>query len=289
MNVVTIAPVMQSQPLSDSKTRWVLIVSLVLSIVIHLLIMFFAYRVQPFEKHETAMAPTIDVNLVESRAPIAETLQETAKEKPKDTKFESSRNLKTDEETSPKSAPMDMPNRGGAAKNIPKPRVQAKSKAPGTLFSMNQKDLIADRENEETLTAEGQGIDSTGFIDRLRRGEMLKINAGESDYAQFIRRMKEKLIQHWSPLKVITAEMYKYNEVRVDIAVILNTAGEIVELRILNGSMFSRYDQEGLRALREAGPFPNPHKSLIQDDGLVYMPWSFTLYMNGQGVGAGIE
>jgi TonB family protein len=226
---------------------------------------------------------------METPKAVAETLQETAKEKPKDAKFESSRNLRTEDEMSPSRAPTDLPNRGGAARQIPKARAQPKSKTDQRLFTLNQKDLVAELENQETLTPEGQGIDSTGFYERLKRGEMLKINAGESDYAQFIKRMKEKLIQHWSPQKVVSTEMYQYNEVRVDVAVILNPAGEIIELRVLNGSLFPRYDQESLRALREAGPFPNPHKSLIQDDGLVYMPWTFTLYMGGNGAGAGIQ
>lgn len=274
---------------SNQKSERLFIICLALSLLIHALIMFFAYRLPTNLDHKVNDLSSIDINVVETPRTAAETLQRTEAEAPKDAKFESSRNLKADEETSPTASPMDMPNRGGAQKQIAKPKAKAQPKTQGTLFTMSQKELLADSEAQETLTADGQGIDSTGFLQRLKRGEMLKINAGQSDYAQFIKRMKEKLIQHWSPQKIVSTEMYRYNEVRVDVAVILNSAGEIVELRVLQGSRFQRYDDESLRALREAGPFPNPHKSLIQDDGLVYMPWTFTLYMGGAGAGAGIE
>lgn len=283
------APFEPSPTLHNEKARRVIIGSLVLSLLIHLVAMLFAYRVTPFAKRDLTDLRSIDVSVVESRLPVAETLQETATEKPVNPTFESSRNLKTDEETSPSRAPMDMANKGGAAKQIPKPKARTKAKPEGTLFTLNQKELVAERENRETLTAEGQGIDSTGFYERLKRGEMLKINAAESDYAQFIRRMKEKIIQHWSPQKTVTTEMYNYNEVMVTIGVVLNLSGEIVELRTVSGSFFPQYDQECLRALREAGPYPNPHKSLIQDDGFVYIPWTLTLYMRGAASGYGVQ
>lgn len=275
---------------NSQTVKRLIFISLLLSLFAHFSILFFVYRSPIYQNRKADLLPSIDVSVVEAPKTIAESLQETAREKPDIAKFESSRNLKAEEETSPDRAPLDMPNVGGqkSRPSAQKSKVKTQAKS-GTLFSMNQAEVAEEREMRETLAADGLGVSSSGFMERLKRGEMLKINAGESDYAQFIRRMKEKLLQHWSPQKTVSTAMYQYNEVRVDVAVILNSQGEIVELRILQPSRFPNYDQESIRALREAGPFPNPHRSLIQDDGFVYMPWSFTLFMGGSGRGAGIE
>lgn len=277
---------------STNRTRWTIGIIFLISIAIHFLVGVIATKIQPFQAARVSDSRLIDVDLYTSnRPPVTETLQQESKEAPTDAKFESSRNLKTDEETSPTRAPMNIPNKGGEKRQQEKAaRPRSQPRSTEKLFSLKQEQLIADGSlQQETLRPDGQGADSTGFEERLRVGTDLKVNAKQSDYAQFINRMREKLSQHWAPKNTITNAMYRYKEIRVDIAVVLNSKGEVVEIRRLGSSQFSEYDQEAERALRMAGPFPNPHKSLIQDDGFVYMPWSFTLYMDDRPRGSEIE
>ncbi|MBN8553869.1 MAG: TonB C-terminal domain-containing protein [Deltaproteobacteria bacterium] len=263
----------------------VIAVCVVISLLIHLLILIFAARYQPFADKtlETDRIP-IEINVPNQILDSIQTLQKSAEKTPEDAKFASDRNLKADEETSPQSAPTSVPQIRAQPKSSPRAQTKKSNEGIGekTKFSISQKEMMEDGTLEqETLSP--SAINSPGFLNRLKLGEQLKLNAREFDYGQYIIRMKNKLVQQWNPNNTFSPQMVNYNEIRVEIAVILNKLGEIVELRTLNPSIFNAYDQEALRALRESGPFPNPPKSLIQDDGFVYMPWSFTFSIRQWG------
>jgi TonB family protein len=254
-----------------------------LSLFVHVAILMFASKSKLFPNVEKQEGQLVDVKLL--NRPVLDTFQETAKEKPKDAKFESSRNLKAEEDTSPDRAPSSVAQRRGEeVRAKPKSASKQKNSHSEKIMSFTQDDLIAKGEIQpETLSGDRSPLDSSGFAEKLRKGAELKISALESDYGQYITRMKRKISQQWNPQRTISAKMYNFNEVRVDIALVLNRNGEIVDLKILNGSFFPAYDSETKRAVQEASPFPNPPKSLIQSDEHIYMPWSFTLFMNQAG------
>lgn len=255
-----------------------------LSLFIHFSIALLAGRHKIFPDIDRLQPQRVDVQLM--RRPALDTLQETAKEKPKDAKFESSRNLSANEDTSPERAPTSWAQkRGEMAKPQSSRGAQTKTLSKDTLMSISQKELMEKGElRRESLSGTNGRLDSTGFAEKLKKGSELKISALESDYGQYITRMKRKIEQQWTPHRTVSAKMYSFNEVRVDMAVVLNEQGEIVDLRVINGSFFPDYDSETKRAIRDASPFPNPPKSLIQsDDHLIYMPWTFVLFMNQVG------
>ena len=64
----------------------------------------------------------------------------------------------------------------------------------------------------------------------------------------------------------------------------LNKKGEGIHLAYINKSLFNGFNGEAMRAVRASSPFPNPPDSLIQDDGKIYMPWSFVLTLNQWGI-----
>ncbi|MDB5038662.1 MAG: TonB family protein [Bacteriovoracaceae bacterium] len=257
-----------------------------LSLLLHFSLLIFASKKKLFPE-VVHQAPTLmDVQLYQR--PAVDTLQETAKEKPKDAHFESSRNLKADEDTSPDRAPTSQAQKmGKLEKPVPqtKPKVKKTTAISKNLMSITQEEMLEKGEiQKETLRGDGGNVDSTGFAEKLRKGAELKISAMESDYGQYVTRMKRKISQQWSPQRTLNARMYNFNEIRVDVAVVLDDRGEIVDLRVIQGSFFPEYDAETRRAIRDAAPFPNPPKSLIQaDDHLIYMPWSFTVFMNQSG------
>lgn len=264
-----------------------LLVYALLSVLLHIFGLVLASHYRAFESIKIERPEATEVSLLETPKNFRdalETLQETSKEAPKNAKFVSERNLKTEEETSPQAAPSPIPQAGGAqSKAQPKVKPEKLTEGSKLKFSFSQKDLVAQNQTE-TLRPDLQGRASAGFYDRLKRGTDLKVNAFQSDYANYINRMKRKLSQYWSPQRTVTAAMYNYSEVRTEIAVILNKEGEIVELRSLNRSLFPAYDDEALRALKESGPYPNPPDSLIQDDGFIYMPWTFVMQTSGWGM-----
>lgn len=271
---------------SDDFSLKVLVFGTFFSLVIHTFIVFLAVTRPMFLRSPDAQDRSIEVSFPKSGLlPVVDSLQEAAKEEPKDPRFASDRNLKAQEETSPMRSPSNIPHAGGGDGG----KAQASTKSEGKrIMTLSQADVLKDKSFErETLKSGPKGAASAGFQERLKMGSDLKLNARAFDYGNYINRMRNKLGQRWRPQKTIRTEMYGQQVVRVDIAVILNLDGEIVELYTLEGSRFDAFDNEAIRALREAAPFPNPPKSLIQDDGLVYMPWSFILTMDQWGAMTG--
>lgn len=242
-----------------------------LSLVLHLGLIYSANFVNALENAESnpfIQVPNLQVNILETIT----TEQETAEAAPANPRFASDRNLRTEIETSPESAPSQLPQRSGNRS----PQQSGGRK----VFSLGAGDLVADASDQDTSAGSVGGPDrlnSPGFMRRLQIGDELKANAAQFDYAQYIERMRAKIAQVWDPLSTVENEMYRYNEVEVIIALVLDSQGNIEVRDILNSSRFRRYDDEAIEALMDAAPFPNPPDRLIQDDGKVYMTWSFVL------------
>lgn len=262
--------------------RNLLIIALTLSLLIHFSVIGFTALLERFKPAERPAFKALEVSLVES--PLLESvksLQETADVAPEVAQFASDRNLKAEQQTSPERQATNVatPSQGSAQQVIGNQNQQQKTQQRSRKsFSLSNEELVAMNDPMVLGSALGQDAPpSAGFIERLERGEQLKVNALGLDYGQYLIRMKERLIKRWNPRRIISAEMYDYEEITVTLAVVLNSQGELVDLRVMDKSFFPLYDKEALDAFRKAGPFPNPPESLIQDDGRIYLPWSFAL------------
>ncbi len=233
--------------------------------------------------------PAIEVEL--QQLPVVDSFQEATEVPPQNPSFASDRNMRTQEQTSPDRAPLNVPQKGGDGGRAPqKSKSESPTKSSETVFSLNSSDLLKDKKfKQETLQEGPKQIASQGFVEKLKKGEQLKVNAQFFDYGNYINRMRTKIAQRWNPHSTLLPEMYRQRTVRVDLAVVLNRDGEIVELYTLGTSRYDSFDQEAIRSIKNGSPYPNPPKSLVQEDGLVYMPWSFVMTMDSWGVGKGVE
>ncbi|MGA0164358.1 MAG: energy transducer TonB family protein [Bdellovibrionota bacterium] len=207
-----------------------------------------------------------------------ETFQEESLVAPDDASFTSTKNLKTAEETSPDLETHDLIQ---APSMSARPRIESFSLSEADKMEMQQ--MIVQAETFETRLAP-----SKGFLERLRRGEELKVNAFRYDTSGYVSRMKGKVVATWNPRSTYSLEMNKFDRVIVALLLVLSKEGELLDLWITEPSFFEAYDREAVRTIRESVPFPNPPDFLLQDDGKIYMPWRFTLYIGQQGL-AGIE
>jgi len=262
--------------------RWILFgfwISLGVHIFALAMVMIFGARV-PFS--DEATRPPIPVELVQRPQELVDSLQETAKEPPKDAKFISDRDLKADVETSPELASQTAAlGSSSAENNNRKPAAQPKKRES---FSLSQEEMVALNDPLQGGRGDRRKF-SPGFVERLKRGEELKTNAYGLDYGQYYLRMRERLQQRWKPQPTVVPAMYNYNEIRVTVAIVLNSQGELVDLEVLAPSFFPKYDQAAIDAFKEAAPFPNPPRSIVQDDGKVYVQWAMVLYTRGWGYG----
>ena len=67
--------------------------------------------------------------------------------------------------------------------------------------------------------------------------------------------------------------------VEVALAVSVNKTGKLSELFILKSSGIYSYDQEAMRTVRASAPFASPPDKFLEDDGLLRMSWTFTVYL----------
>lgn len=260
-----------SASLKNRALQW-LALSLVLSLSLHLLLVFLAF----FWAHwgESVRVPEQTFPVVELRfLNEVETFQKESLEAPDDASFTSTKNLKTAEETSP-----DLESHSiiQAPSMSARPKIESFSLSEADKTQLQQ--MIVQAETMESKLAP-----SKGFLDRLKRGEDLKVNAFRYDTSGFVNRMRRKIQVTWNPRSAISTEMAQFDRVTVTLGIVLSQDGELLDLWIIQPSFFEAYDQEALRTIRESVPFPNPPDYLVQDDGKIYMPWSFLLFTRQQG------
>lgn len=268
------------------KLLWI---ALGLSFLINALSFFGFYSAwtnpRDFSLDQSINQPT-QVTLSSEQLEVVDSFQKEAVERPETAQFASDRNLQADEETSP-DAVSNIPQVGnsGADDTDKQGRPQSpQEKKVMESFSLSDSDLVA--LNDPLLSARAQkqkGVFSPGFVRRLQRGEELKVNAFGLDYGQYIVRMRERLAQRWNWKKSLTANMYNYQQISVQVAVVLNSEGQLEDIRVIKSSFFESFDDVAIEAFKKAEPFPNPPQSLIQDDNRVYLPWEFLLSLDGFG------
>ena len=262
--------------------QWILFgfwISLAIHILVMGLVVFFSARL-PFSAEESRSS--IPVELVQRPQELVDSLQEAAKEPPKDAKFISDRDLKTNEETSPDFASQTASL--GSSSATRSSRKPAGNPQKRESFSLSKEEMVALNDPLQGGRGDRRKF-SPGFVERLKRGEALKTNAYGLDYGQYYLRMRERLQQRWRPQPTVVPAMYNYNEVRVGVAIVLDDKGELLDLEVISPSLFPAYDQAAIDAFKEAAPFPNPPRSIVQDDGKVYVQWNMILYTRGWGSG----
>ncbi|MGA0164411.1 MAG: energy transducer TonB family protein [Bdellovibrionota bacterium] len=260
-----------SVDLKNKALQWGAL-SLVLSLSVHVLLVFSAFFWTHWSQPERVAEqsfPMIELRFLNE----VETFQEESLVAPDDASFTSTKNLKTAEETSPDLETHDLIQ---APSMSARPRIESFSLSEADKIEMQQ--MIVQAETFEAKLAP-----SKGFIERLRRGEDLKVNAFRYDTNGYVSRMKGKIGVTWNPRSTYSLEMTKFDRVIVTLGIVLSKEGELLDLWIIQPSFFEAYDREALRTVRESVPFPNPPDYLVQDDGKIYMPWSFLLYTGQQG------
>jgi TonB family protein len=253
----------------------VLVFSFFLSLILHgslVLTTYFWDRSGKIKPVNVAVSefPSIELLFLNE----VETLQKESRAVPKDAKFTSTKNLQTQEETSPELQNHSLVQ---APSRAAKPRIES--------FSLTDEDRAGLQQMVMKSEAmESQLAPSRGFLEKLKRGEELKVNAFRHDASGFVSRMKRKIQVTWNPRSSVSSEMARFNRITVTLGIVLSRKGELLDLWIIQPSFFEAYDKEALRTIRESVPFPNPPEYLVQEDGKIYMPWSFLLYTSQFGV-----
>ncbi len=121
------------------------------------------------------------------------------------------------------------------------------------------------------------------FYPDFRRGARTYLNVLRYPSVEYFVRMKRAFKITFSPESSLRAHFAHNRVTRGSVDVVLGVSvdpkGELAELFIFRSSGISSYDREAMRTVRASSPFSAPPQDFIDDDGLLRMSWTFTVYL----------
>lgn len=130
----------------------------------------------------------------------------------------------------------------------------------------------------------GEVASNNDFIEDIPLGDATNLNTVENKYFGFYHRIKLKLEQYWgNSIQERARGLYKRgrrmpaNENLITSLIVeINSAGDIVSIKIEGSSGIRELDQTAVESFNKAGPFPNPPKGLLVD-GRATIQWGFVI------------
>lgn len=141
--------------------------------------------------------------------------------------------------------------------------------------------------NQETEAAQkgGSVSQTSDYLKDVDQGIETLLNTREFKYYTYYNRIRKQLSQFWEP-KVREKVNSMFQQGRkiasaqdrtTKLLIVLNSAGTLVNVKVLSDSGVRDLDDAAIEAFRAAAPFPNPPKGIIETDGTVKIRWDFVL------------
>jgi protein TonB len=119
----------------------------------------------------------------------------------------------------------------------------------------------------------------------VQSGLQTLLSTREFVYYAYYARIKDALRQHWEPnvrekVKIIYRQgrtIASAQDRVTQVMVTLNKNGELIKVEVITQSGVESLDGAAVDAFREAAPFPNPPKGMVESDGTVKIRWDFVL------------
>jgi len=117
-------------------------------------------------------------------------------------------------------------------------------------------------------------------------GEETALNSKKWRFASFFNRVKRQVAEHWHPEEAYrrrdpTGAVYgkqnRYTELRIQ----LKPDGRLANVALAQPSGLEFLDDEAIEAFKEAQPFPNPPRQLVESSGLINFRFGFLFDLNG--------
>ncbi len=156
---------------------------------------------------------------------------------------------------------------------------------PAPKFAPSPRSIRGDARSDSKTWGEPGTRDK---IDDVDEGAATILDTQRYKYASFFNRMKDDIDQYWDPvarLKVRDPEgRINGSKTRTTrVMIILNADGSLDKIKLEKSCNVDYLDDEALRAIRSAAPFPNPPQGMLDPrDGKLHVPFGFIVEM-GKG------
>jgi len=135
--------------------------------------------------------------------------------------------------------------------------------------------------NDET----GDPSQTDDYLKDVKTGMQTLLSTREFVYYSYYSRIKDALRQHWEPtvrekVKIIYRggrDLASSKDRVTQVLVTLDSRGELIKVEVLTQSGVEALDDAAVQSFREAAPFPNPPKGMVEADGTIKIRWDFVL------------
>jgi len=117
-------------------------------------------------------------------------------------------------------------------------------------------------------------------------GDDTALNAKKWRFASFFNRVKRQVAEHWHPEEVYrqrdpTGMIYGRKNRYTSLRIQLNPDGRLNHVAVEQPSGLDFLDDTAIEAFKEAAPFPNPPRQLVESNGLINFGFGFLFDLNG--------
>jgi TonB family protein len=124
--------------------------------------------------------------------------------------------------------------------------------------------------------------------DGVDEGDATSLNTRSFKYATFYQRMYRAIASEWNPMRPYDQRdperrLFPTRERVTGVVIALKAGGELEGVRVVEQSGLDFLDEEAVRAVRAAAPFPNPPNGMVEPDGQVRVAFTFTLSFESSG------
>jgi TonB family protein len=132
----------------------------------------------------------------------------------------------------------------------------------------------------------GEGPSATDdHLKDVKTGAQTVLSTREFLYYSYYNRIRTKLTQYWQPkIREKMERIMKQGRTIAStgdkitrIVIVLDDKGILRKVQILGASGVSDLDDAAVEAFRQAAPFPNPPKGMVDSDGTIKIRWDFVL------------
>lgn len=278
--------------LDDRPEIWPYILA---SLAIHVLVFLFipkAVTTPLFKEDPIEVFAVEDTPKIEKSWRIADIAEPKVQQKPKSTKFLGMYDSAVPEEM------VGVGNRPGKAGSAPRKRQASKVARPverdkpvkgsGKLYAFSkeifdEKRPAVEEEQEPAPASEQASGALDDFYPDFRRGARTYLNVLRYPGVEYFVRMKRAFKVTFNPGPSLQDYFLRNRVARGSIDVVLGVSvrrsGELSELFVFRSSGVPSYDEEALRTVRASSPFSTPPEKFLEDDGVLRMSWTFSVYL----------
>jgi TonB family protein len=146
---------------------------------------------------------------------------------------------------------------------------------------------VPDLRPSRELLRRAVGGGSVDKLDNVRSGDRNALNTKRWKYASFFNRLKRQVAQNWHPDVVYLrrdphGNVYGNKDRITVLRVTLSKDGSVRKVFIQRRSGVGFLDDEAVRAMRAASPFPNPPSALANNEKLITFSFGFHFQIGGR-------